>query len=315
MQHCFHSHLYFHYLYLSVIFGFWAPKSICKRFRLWDAFLLSLSLWLQQQLSQLSTPFLLLCQREHSRGSSTTGGCTHSRPMQGNEEEAPASAAPRECFGIRWGGNPTPARPKGLQSKPLLRRRPDLSWFCPQWMPPPRDLHPFCLLQTTWSHFLPHLEPFLICLAELQARLGYMAQLERCMWGRRLPVSLTYQKPFVTQVSSCPASASIAFQFLQTPPENDLFIQEKTFSHPQLKYFRKQIISCHCKSFWKKIMTARLFRALDPWSGKGVEVEGSLLCDCGDKLSRWDWRRLPRIRSAIIEPISFHYRATERHCG
>ena len=42
MQHCFHSHLYFHYLYLSVIFGFWAPKSICKRFRLWDAFLLSL---------------------------------------------------------------------------------------------------------------------------------------------------------------------------------------------------------------------------------------------------------------------------------
>ena len=161
------------------------------------SFSLSLSLWLQQQLSQLSTPFLLLCQREHSRGSSTTGGCTHSRPMQGNEEEAPASAAPRECFGIRWGGNPTPARPKGLQSKPLLRRRPDLSWFCPQWMPPPRDLHPFCLLQTTWSHFLPHLEPFLICLAELQARLGYMAQLERCMWGRRLPVSLTYQKPFV----------------------------------------------------------------------------------------------------------------------
>ena len=54
-------------------------------------------------------------------------------------------------------------------------------------------------------------------------------------------------------------------------------------------------------------MTARLFRALDPWSGKGVEVEGSLLCDCGDKLSRWDWRRLPRIRSAIIETISFHY--------
>ena len=43
---------------------------------------LSLSLWLQQQLSQLSTPFLLLCQREHSRGSSTTGGCTHCKAMR-----------------------------------------------------------------------------------------------------------------------------------------------------------------------------------------------------------------------------------------
>ena len=128
-------------------------------------------------------------------------------------------------------------------------------------------------------------------------------------------MSLTYQKPFVKP--RFPVALLLLrshSSFSRRPPENDLFIQEKTFSHPQLKYFRKQIISCHCKSFWKKIMTARLFRALDPWSGKGVEVEGSLLCDCGDKLSRWDWRRLPRIRSAIIETISFHYRATERHC-
>ena len=45
-----------------------------------------------------------------------------------------------------------------------------------------------------------------------------------------LPEAIRYPG-FQPAPSSCPE-----FQFLQTPPENDLFIQEKTFSQPQLKF-------------------------------------------------------------------------------